>query len=225
MKKFLIIEDEPRTAKSLEKGLTEHHFQVDVFQDGVSGLNALLQNDYELVILDAMLPGIDGWEILKRMVQQGKRTPVLMLTALNDIDSRVKGLQQGADDYLSKPFAFSELLARIEAILRRTRPIQPQDTLCIEDLTIHLTQHSVIRNGQPIDLTAREFQLLCLLAQNSGRFVSRRDLIKQVWDIQFECDTNIVDVIICRLRQKIDAGYENRLIHTVRGVGYVLEKR
>lgn len=225
MKKFLIIEDELRTAQNLQKGLLEHHFEADVALDGETGLAYLAEADYELIILDAMLPKIDGWDILRKIRQQSRQTPVLMLTALNDVGSRVKGLQAGADDYLSKPFAFQELLARVEAILRRTRPIRAKEMFHIGDLVIHLSNQAVWRGGRPIDLTPQEFRLLCLLAQNTGRFVSRRQLIEQVWDIHFDCETNVVDVAIRRLRQKIDDGFADKLIHTVRGVGYVMEIR
>lgn len=225
VKKFLIIEDEERTAGSLQKGLSEHYFQTDVAADGEVGLSMLQAGDYELVILDVMLPRLDGWEVLKRIRDRGNPTPVLMLTALNDINDRVRGLQAGADDYLAKPFAFSELLARIEAILRRTRSIQPKETFSVEDMTVNITSRIVWRNQKTIDLTPREFQLLCLLAQNTGRFVSRKELAQRIWDIHFDCDTNVVDVAIRRLRRKVDEGFESRLIHTVRGVGYVLEKR
>jgi len=223
MKKFLIIEDEPRTAQNIQKGLSEHHFEADIALDGEIGLAFIQQNDYELIILDAMLPKVNGWDILKQIRRQRTQIPVLMLTALNDVDSRVKGLQSGADDYLSKPFAFSELLARIEAILRRTRPIQPKEQLKVGNLTLNLINQSVTREGKVIDLSPKEFQILCLLAQEAGRFVSRRQLTEQVWDIHFDCETNVVDVAIRRLRQKVDDGFDVKMIHTVRGVGYVLE--
>lgn len=225
MKKLLIVEDEQRTAQGLKKGLQEHHYLADLAADGEEGFQRLQESEYELIVLDVMLPKMDGWEVLRRIREQGNRTPVLMLTALNDINDRVRGLQAGADDYLAKPFAFSEFMARVEAILRRTRPVVPVDMLTIGDLTINLMSHTVRRDQRTVELTPREFQLLCLLAENTGRFVSRKELAERVWNIHFDCETNVVDVAIRRLRQKVDDGQDSKLIHTVRGVGYVLEQR
>ena len=225
MKSFLIIEDETRTAQSLQKGLLEHRYEAAWAMDGETGLAMLQKNHYELIILDVMLPHMDGWELLREIRSQGRQTPVLMLTALNDITDRVRGLQEGADDYLAKPFAFSEFLARVEAILRRTRPNVVKDSLMIGDLSINLAHQAVVRGGKQIELSPKEFQLLCMLAENAGRFVSRKDLVARVWNIHFDCETNVVDVAIRRLRQKIDEGYATKLIKTVRGVGYVLEQR
>ncbi|MCE3235114.1 MAG: two component transcriptional regulator, winged helix family protein [Vampirovibrio sp.] len=225
MKKLLIVEDEQRTAQGLQKGLQEHHYLADLAADGEEGFQRLQESEYELIVLDVMLPKMDGWEVLRRIREQGNRTPVLMLTALNDINDRVRGLQAGADDYLAKPFAFSEFMARVEAILRRTRPVVPVDMLTIGDLTINLMSHTVRRDQRTVELTPREFQLLCLLAENTGRFVSRKELAERVWNIHFDCETNVVDVAIRRLRQKVDDGQDSKLIHTVRGVGYVLEQR
>jgi len=224
MKKFLIIEDEARTAQSLQKGLQEHHYGVEWASDGETGLDLLQRNTYELIILDVMLPKMDGWQILQTIRGQGSQTPVLMLTALNDINDRVRGLQAGADDYLAKPFAFSEFLARVEAILRRTRPNAAKDSLQVGDLTISLTHQTVLRDGRQVELSPKEFQLLCMLAENAGRFVSRRELVSRVWNINFDCETNVVDVAIRRLRQKVDEGFSRKMIKTVRGVGYVLEQ-
>jgi two-component system, OmpR family, copper resistance phosphate regulon response regulator CusR len=225
MKKFLLVEDEVRTAQSLQKGLSENFYAADIAYDGEEGFKLLSEYDYELVILDVMLPKLDGWGLLKKFRQQGGQTPVLMLTALNDVGSRVQGLKAGADDYLAKPFAFSELLARIEAILRRTRTVQPQDAFTVADLTFNMSKQSVYRKSTRIELSPKEFHLLCLLAQNMGRFVSRKELAEQIWDIHFDCETNVVDVAIRRLRQKIEQDGQERLIHTVRGIGYVLEQR
>lgn len=225
MKKLLIVEDEQRTAQGLKKGLQEHHYLADVACDGEEGFQRIQDHDYELIVLDVMLPRLDGWEVLRRIREQGNRTPVLMLTALNDINDRVRGLQAGADDYLAKPFAFSEFLARVEAILRRTRPVVPVDMLSVGDLTINLMSHTVRRGQRTVELTPREFQLLCLLTESAGRFVSRKELAERVWNIHFDCETNVVDVAIRRLRQKVDDGQDSKLIHTVRGVGYVLEQR
>jgi len=224
MKNFLIIEDEARTAQSLQKGLLENHYGVDLAFDGETGLALLQKNEYELIILDVMLPKVDGWQVLRQIRAQGSQTPVLMLTALSDINDRVRGLQAGADDYLAKPFAFSEFLARVEAILRRTRPNVPKESLQVGELIINLTQQTVLRGGKYIDLSPKEFQLLCMLAENVGRFVSRKELVARVWNIHFDCETNVVDVAIRRLRQKIDEGFATKLIKTVRGVGYVLDQ-
>lgn len=225
MKKLLIVEDEQRTAESLQKGLREHHYLADLAVDGEQGFQCIQQEEYELIVMDVMLPKLDGWELLRRIREQGNRTPVLMLTALNAINDRVRGLQAGADDYLAKPFAFSEFMARVEAILRRTRPLVPTEHLTVSDLTLNLMSHTVRRGQRTVDLSPREFQLLCLLVENTGRFVSRKELAERVWNIHFDCETNVVDVAIRRLRQKVDDGHESKLIHTVRGVGYVLEQR
>lgn len=224
MKNFLIIEDEPRTAQSLQKGLLENHYEVELAMDGETGLALLQKNTYELIILDVMLPKMDGWQLLRQIRAQGRQTPVLMLTALSDINDRVRGLQAGADDYLAKPFAFSEFLARVEAILRRTRPNVPKESLTVGDLTINLTHQTVRRGDRQIELSPKEFQLLCMLSENAGRFVSRKELVSRVWNIHFDCETNVVDVAIRRLRQKIDEGFATKLIKTVRGVGYVLDQ-
>jgi len=197
---------------------------VEWASDGETGLDLLQRNTYELIILDVMLPKMDGWQILQTIRGQGSQTPVLMLTALNDINDRVRGLQAGADDYLAKPFAFSEFLARVEAILRRTRPNAAKDSLQVGDLTISLTHQTVLRDGRQVELSPKEFQLLCMLAENAGRFVSRRELVSRVWNINFDCETNVVDVAIRRLRQKVDEGFSRKMIKTVRGVGYVLEQ-
>lgn len=224
MKNFLIIEDEARTAQSLQKGLLENHYGVELAMDGETGLALIQKNEYELIILDVMLPKLDGWQILRQIRAQGSQTPVLMLTALSDINDRVRGLQGGADDYLAKPFAFSEFLARVEAILRRTRPNVPKESLQVGDLSINLTHQTVLRGTRQIELSPKEFQLLCMLVENAGRFVSRKELVSRVWNINFDCETNVVDVAIRRLRQKVDEGFATKLIKTVRGVGYVLDQ-
>jgi two-component system, OmpR family, copper resistance phosphate regulon response regulator CusR len=171
-----------------------------------------------------MLPGLDGWEVLKRLRERGNQTPVLLLTVLNDVDDRVRGLQLGADDYLTKPFSFSELLARIHTILRRG-PVRTPDVLRIGDLEIDFPAHRVMRGGKRIDLTPKEFSLLSLLARRSGEVLSRTRIAERIWDIGFESETNVVDVHMRRLRLKVDDPFETKLIHTVRGMGYVLELR
>jgi two-component system copper resistance phosphate regulon response regulator CusR len=222
--RILIIEDEIKTASYLKKGLAENGFVVDVAHQGEEGLDLALIYDYDLIILDVMLPQMDGWSIISEIRNNGKQTPVLFLTARDKVQDRVKGLELGADDYLIKPFAFSELLARIRVILRRG-PIKLPEKLSIADLEIDLLAHKVNRGGQPIDLTHKEFVLLSFMAQRAGQVLSRTMIAEQVWDINFDSDTNVVDVAIRRLRQKIDDPFVKKLIHTVRGVGYVVEER
>ena len=220
----LIVEDEKKTAAFLKKGLTEENFTVDVSENGRDGLELALAREYDLILLDVMLPGIDGWEVLKRLRDREKETPVLMLTVLDQVEYRVKGLELGADDYLVKPFAFSELMARIHTILRRA-PARTTDVLRVADLEIDFPAHRVSRGGQRIYLTPKEFALLSLLARRSGEVLSRTRIGERIWDIGFESDTNVVDVHMRRLRAKVDDPFEQKLIHTVRGIGYVLELR
>ena len=221
---ILIIEDERKTADFIKKGLNEESFTTDIAVNGRDGLDLALNREYDLVLLDVMLPGIDGWEVLKRLRARGKETPVLLLTVLSEVEDRVKGLELGADDYLVKPFAFSELLARIHTILRRG-PIRTTEVLRVADLEIDFPAHRVTRGGQRIDLTPKEFALLSLLARRSGEVMSRTRIGERIWDIGFESDTNVVDVHMRRLRLKVDDPFETKLIHTVRGIGYVLEPR
>ncbi|MAZ39777.1 MAG: DNA-binding response regulator [Legionellales bacterium] len=221
--RILIVEDEVKTLNYLKKGLTEHGYVVDMAEDGIEGLYLAENNDYELIILDIMLPKIDGWTVLQKL-RQTKQTPVLFLSARDTLDDRVKGLELGADDYLIKPFAFSELLARMRSILRRGH-VQQTEVMEIANLKIDLLKHKVYRNDKHIDLTPKEFSLLSLLARREGEVLSRTLIAEQVWDMNFDSDTNIIDVAIRRLRQKVDSGCDDKLIHTIRGVGYVLEKR
>jgi two-component system copper resistance phosphate regulon response regulator CusR len=221
--KLLIVEDERKTASYLHKGLTEAGFAVDVADQGEDGLWLARSGAYDLIILDVMLPGRDGWSILAEIRREGKETPVLFLTARDGVEDRVKGLELGADDYLLKPFAFSELLARIRSILRRGQARWPE-TIRIADLELDLVGHKAVRAGRRLDLTPKEFALLSLLARRAGEVLSRTLIAEQVWDMNFESDTNVVDVHIRRLRSKIDDPFACKLIHTVRGVGYVLEK-
>jgi two-component system copper resistance phosphate regulon response regulator CusR len=221
--RVLIVEDERKTAAYLHKGLSERGFVVDVAYQGEDELHLALTQDYDLVVLDVMLPVRDGWSVLAAMRQAGKQTPVLFLTARDAVPDRVKGLEAGADDYLVKPFAFSELLARIHSILRRGPARQP-DTLRIADLELDLLRHRATRAGQRLDLTPKEFALLSLLARRKGEVVSRTLIAEQVWDMHFDSDTNVVDVAVRRLRRKMDDPYPNKLIRTVRGLGYVLEE-
>ena len=222
--RILIIEDDTKTAAYLHKGLTEHGFVVDTATQGEDGFHLAQHGTYDLIILDVMLPLRDGWSILSELRGAGKQTPVLFLTARDAVHDRVKGLELGADDYLIKPFAFSELLARVRSILRRGYGRQPE-ILEIEDLTLDLWRHKVRRAGQRIDLTPKEFLLLSVLMQHTGEVLSRTLIAELVWDIHFDSDTNVVDVAVRRLRSKVDDPFSERLIHTVRGLGYVLEAR
>jgi two-component system copper resistance phosphate regulon response regulator CusR len=221
---ILIVEDDTKTAAYLRKGLTENGFVVDVADKGEDGLFLARTGDYDLIILDVMLPEQDGWSVMAGIHQSGKPVPVLFLTARDSVQDRVKGLELGADDYLVKPFAFSELLARIHSILRRG-PGRHADILRIADLEIDLPRHRAMRSGKRLDLTPKEFALLSLLARRAGEVLSRTLISEQVWDMNFDSDTNVVDVAIRRLRRKVDDPFDKKLIHTVRGVGYVLEDR
>ena len=222
--KILVIEDEAKAAGYLRQGLTESGYTVDVAADGIDGLLAATTGDHDLFIIDVMLPGIDGFAVLSA-VRASKQTPVLMLTARGKTDDKVKGFDLGADDYLVKPFQFPELLARVRALLKRGQTV-PSDTISkIADLEIDAVRHRATRGGQRIDLTAKEFALLFLLAQRSGQVLSRTQIASLVWDIHFDSDSNVVEVAVRRLRAKIDDPFPIKLIHTVRGVGYVLEPR
>jgi two-component system copper resistance phosphate regulon response regulator CusR len=222
--RILIVEDERKTAAYLKKGLSESGFVVDVVEQGEDGLHLARTGDYDLIILDVMLPKQDGWSVLTEMRRSGKQTPVLFVTARDSIQDRVKGLELGADDYLVKPFAFSELLARVRSILRRGPSRQPE-MLRIADLEIDLLRHRALRGGKYLDLTAKEFALLSLLVRRAGEVLSRTLIAEQIWDMNFDSDTNVVDVAVRRLRSKIDDPFAKKLIHTVRGMGYVLEDR
>jgi two-component system copper resistance phosphate regulon response regulator CusR len=222
--RILIVEDEAKIAAFLRKGLAENGFVVDVAGQGDDGLQLARAVAYDLVILDVMLPHADGWTILKALRQEGRHMPVLFLTARDAVEDRVKGFELGADDYLVKPFAFSELLARVRSILRRG-PVRQMDTIRVGDLEVDVIRHRASRAGQRLDLTPKEFALLSLLARRVGEVLSRTVIAEQVWDINFDSDTNVVDVHVRHLRAKVDDPFERRLIHTVRGVGYVLEDR
>jgi len=222
--RILVVEDEPKTSAYLAKGLTEHGFVVDTAGDGTAGLAKAFEKDYEAIVLDVMLPGTDGYNVVQELRKSGRLTPVLMLTARDAVEDRVRGLEQGADDYLVKPFAFSEFLARVRTLLRR-QPARSQETLKIADLSIDLIRHRASRGAARLDLTPKEFALLSLLARRQGEVLSRTLIAEQVWEMNFDCGTNIVDVHIRRLRAKMDDPFEKKLIHTVRGVGYVLEER
>ena len=219
--KILVVEDEKKSATALEKGLKESGYDVDLADKGDSGLQMALDQDYDLIVLDIMLPGRDGWSVMQEMRKSGKNTPVLFLTARDGVEDRVKGLELGADDYLVKPFAFSELQARVKTILRRTPQRQPE-IIKIGDLELDLFKQRAVRAGKKLDLTPKEFALLSLLARRAGEPQSRETIAEEVWDMNFDSDTNVVDVHVRRLRSKLDDPYEKKLIQTVRGVGYVI---
>ena len=220
--KILIVEDELKTAKFLKKGLCEAGYIVDTAFDGPEGLHLAREGNFDLIVLDVMLPGQDGWHVLARLREAGGTALVLMLTARDSVHERVRGFELGADDYLIKPFAFSELLARVRSLLRRSTP-RAQETIRMADLEIDLLRHRATRSGQKIDLTAKEFVLLTLLARRAGEVLSRTLIAETVWDMNFDSDTNVVDVNVRRLRSKVDDPFPLKLIHTVRGAGYVLE--
>lgn len=221
--KILVVEDEEKTGAYLKQGLSEAGFVVDLVSDGFDGLHLALNEGYALIILDVMLPGIDGWQILQGVRRVNKETPVLFLTALDPVEDRVKGLELGADDYLVKPFAFSELLARIRTLLRRGAKVMEAEQLRVADLEVDLLRRRVTRAGSRIDLTVKEFALLELLMRRHGEVLPRSLIASQVWDMNFDSDTNVIEVAIKRLRQKVDEGFQPKLIRTVRGMGYVLE--
>jgi two-component system copper resistance phosphate regulon response regulator CusR len=226
--RILVVEDDPKLADYLHRALGENGYVVDVARDGIDGRRLALDGDYALVVLDIMLPGVDGFGVLKAL-RERRRTPVLMLTARERVEDRVRGLEAGADDYLVKPFAFSELLARVGALLRRgttaAAPASTPTVLTLADLEVDLVSRKAVRGGQRLHLTAKEFALLTLLMRRQGQILSRSMLAEQVWDMNFDSDTNVVEVAVRRLRAKIDDPFRGKLLHNVRGMGYVLEQR
>jgi two-component system copper resistance phosphate regulon response regulator CusR len=221
--KLLIVEDEPKTAEYLQKGLTEQGCTVDVAHNGIDGQHLALVHDYDVIVLDAMLPGIDGFTLL-RALRAVKQTPVIMLTARDSIEDRVRGLHDGADDYLVKPFSFLELLARLQALQRRGRAQEPTQ-LKIANLQIDLIARKAWRGAERIDLSAKEFALLAVLARRQGEILSKTAIAELVWDMNFDSNTNVVEVAIKRLRAKVDNAFTPKLLHTIRGMGYVMEAR
>lgn len=221
--KILVIEDELKIANYLHKGLTEQGCSVDMAHDGFDGQQLALEMDYDVIVLDQMLPGLDGLSLLKSL-RTVKDTPVIILTARDRIEDRVRGLQAGADDYLVKPFSFMELLARLQALTRRGRK-QEATELHVGDLVIDLLARKAFRDGSRIDLTAKEFALLTVLVRHRGQILSKTAIAEMVWDVNFETNANVVEVAIKRLRAKIDAPFRSELLHTVRGMGYILEER
>lgn len=224
--KVLVIEDEKKLADYLRRALVEHNYVVDVAGEGVTGLHLAQECNYDLILLDVMLPGMDGFSILQKL-RKTRRVPVLMLTARDDVEDRVRGLREGADDYLVKPFALSELLARIHALVRRSTQSDERINSVLRQggLEIDLLRRRAARNGKRLDLTAKEFTLLTLLMRKHGEVLSRLELAEQVWDINFDSNTNVVEVAVRRLRAKVDDPFNEKLLHTVRGMGYVLEAR
>jgi two-component system copper resistance phosphate regulon response regulator CusR len=221
--KILIVEDEQKTGDYLKQGLSEAGFISDLALNGTDGLHLAVTGDYDLLLLDVMLPGLSGWQVLQTLRSGGKEMPVLFLTAKDMVEDRVKGLELGADDYLVKPFAFSELLARVRTLLRRGKKSFEESVLRAADLELDLLRRRVTRSGNRIELTVKEFALLELLLRRQGEVLPRSMIASQVWDMNFDSDTNVIDVAVRRLRGKIDDHFEPKLIHTVRGIGYLLE--
>ena len=221
--KLLIVEDEPKTGDYLRQGLTEAGFLADLARTGTDGLHLAITGDYDLLVLDVMLPELNGWQLLETLRRNGNALPVLFLTARDQVEDRVKGLELGADDYLVKPFAFSEFLARVRTLLRRGKSSLEPTVLQIADLELDLLRRRVQRGGRRIDLTAKEFALLELLLRRQGEVLPRSLIASQVWDINFDSDSNVIEVAIRRLRAKMDDDFEPKLLRTIRGMGYVLE--
>ena len=223
--KILIVEDEQKTGDYLKQGLTEFGFTVDLARNGMDGLHLGKTGDFDLIILDVMLPELSGWQVLDALRKQNLHMPVLFLTAKDQVEDRVKGLELGADDYLVKPFAFSELVARVRSLLRRGKNNIEPTVLKVANLELDLLKHRVTRDGQRIELTAKEFSLLELLMRRQGEVLTRTLIASQVWDMNFDSDTNVIEVAMRRLRSKIDDAFEPKLIHTLHGMGYVLEMK
>lgn len=222
--KILVIEDEAKTAATLARALREEGFGADIAENGIDGLHLALTENYALVILDVMLPKCDGWSVLHILKTERQNLPVILLTALDTVSDRVRGLNAGADDYLVKPFAFSELLARIRNVLRRA-PVHQSELIRVADLEMDRVKHRVTRAGQMLDLAPQEYRILDYLMRHSGEVLTRTHLAEQVWDMNFDGDSNVIDAAIRRLRKKVDDPFEDKLIHTLRGIGYVLEAR
>jgi two-component system OmpR family response regulator len=223
--RLLIVEDDKKIASFLEKGLKESGFNVDVRHDGVEGLSLALTEDFDVAVMDIMLPHLDGLAVIEQMRANGIQTPVLILSAKQSVDDRIQGLQRGGDDYMVKPFSFSELLARLQALIRRDRKNTRPTILAIESLQMDLLKHEVHRDGVKIELPAKEYALLEYMMRNPDVVLSKTSILERVYDYAFDPQTNVVDVLVCRLRNKIDKDYEQKMIHTVRGMGYVLRAR
>ena len=223
--RILVVEDDKKIASFISKGLREAGFAVDVAHDGVDGLHLGLSEPYDAAVMDIMLPGLDGLSLIERLRVKRITTPVIILSAKRSVDDRVKGLQSGGDDYLTKPFSFSELLARIQALIRRSTRTSEPSTLTAGGLRLDLLTRQAQRDNQDISLPSREFALLEYLVRNKGRIVSKTSILEHVYDYSFDPQTNVVDVLVCRLRNKIDRDFEQKMIHTVRGMGYVLKEQ
>lgn len=225
--RILIIEDEPKVANAIQQGLEENGFQADVAYDGLMGKKLALNGQYELIILDLNLPHLNGYEVCREVRQHNNRVPIIMLTALGALEDKIQAFETGTDDYLVKPFDFRELLARVNVFLKRSASVQShsrQQSLRIADLEVDDHSKTVTRSGKMINLTAKEFALLVYLLRNKGRVVSRADIAEKIWDITFDTGTNVIDVYVNFLRKKIDKGFEQKLIHTRQGMGYVLKE-
>lgn len=220
--KLLLVEDEPKTVESVRQGLVEHGYQVDTARDGTTGLRLSLNNAYDLIISDVIMPGLSGHQLTRTLRDAGVQTPVLMLTALGGIDDKLTGFDAGADDYLTKPFEFAELLARVRVLTRR-QGSQPAHLLHYQDLEMNLDAHTVTRQGRRIDLTGKEFSLLELLLRHPGRVLSKQEIAEKIWDAQVDSSTNVIEVYINLLRKKVDKDFPHRLIHTQYGMGYILK--
>ena len=223
--RILVIEDDGGTAQFIKKGFAQAGYAVDHAADGIDGLFMAENNDYDVLVVDVMLPGVDGLSVVKRLRGRHNNTPIIMLSAKKTLDDRIRGLHSGSDDYLVKPFAFSELLARTQALLRRVQAITDPTNLTIEGLHLDILKRKVFRDNEPIELQHREFALLEYLMRNCGRVVSKTMIMEHVWDYNFDPETNVVEARICRLRNKIDRSQQVKYIHTVRGAGYILEAR
>ena len=221
--RILLLEDEPKVSALVKRGLTAERYAVDVTADGREGLEYTEAYPYDLILLDLMLPSLSGVEVLQRIRRNNQYVPILVLTARDSIDDKVKLFEIGADDYLTKPFAFDELLARVEALVRRGSGQAEPTTLTYDDLVLDLQSRKVTRGGKPLDLQAREFALLEYLMRNAGRVVTKTMILSHIWDYAFDPQTNVVDVLVCRVRNKVEKGYDKKLIKTLRGMGYVLE--
>jgi two-component system OmpR family response regulator len=221
--RLLLIEDDVKIATFIEKGLKEAGFSVDSCGDGNSGLDHALTGSYDAAVVDLMLPGLDGLSVIEAMREAEVNTPVLILSAKQSVDDRIQGLQRGGDDYMVKPFSFSELLARVQALIRRDKKNLKPMSLKVSELEMDLLGHQVFRDGEKIDLPAKEYALLEYMMRNSGIVLSKTAILERVYDYAFDPQTNVVDVLVCRLRNKVDRDYDNKMIQTVRGVGYVLK--
>jgi len=222
--KILIIEDDKGIQSFVHKGLKEAGFTVDTASDGEEGYGLLMQEEYDAAVVDIMLPGMDGLSVIEKVRRKGIKTPIIILSAKREVDDRIRGLQKGGDDYLTKPFSFSELLVRIQALIRRSAAVMPETVLSCGDLTLSLISRKVERGGREIELQPKEFSLLEYLLRNKGRVLSKTLIMEKIWQYDFDPQTNIVDVLVSRLRSKIDKDFDKKLLHTVRGVGYVIRE-